>query len=161
MSTTIKALYGAAAQAVTITLASLATNGVRSGLAIDNTSTLFVDALVQVKIKSGASSTVATGLVNIYVYATADGGTSYPEGCGTDTGITLTAPTNLRLLGTLNVVANAVTYISEPMSVLAAFGGLAIPDHWGIAIENKTGGTLDSTGGNHFVVYQGVQGQGV
>jgi hypothetical protein len=156
----IKSKYGTSNQAITCALASLANNGARSGAAIDNTTNLFLDALVQVKVKSGASSVAATGYVNVYAYATADGGTSYPEGAGTDVGVTLTSPTNLRLIGSMNVVANATTYISEPMSVAAAFGNV-LPDHWGIVIENKTGAALDSTEGNHAKFYQGAYGQTV
>lgn len=156
----IKALYGSNNQAITCTLASLANSGQRSGLAVDNTSNLFLDALVQIKIKSNAAGTSTTGYVNVYAYATADGGTTYPEGAGTDVGVTLTVPPNVRLIGVLNVVANATTYASEPMSVAAAFGGV-LPDHWGIIIENKTGAALDSTEGNHLKIYQGVQAQAV
>lgn len=154
----IKQLYGTNGQTMTCTLASLTNNSCRGAAAVDNTSDLFYDVLVQLKIKSGAASTSSTGYVNIYAYGTTDGGTSYPEGAGTDTGLTLTSPTNLRLIGILNVVANATTYISEPMSVAAAFNGV-MPDHWGIAVENKTGGTLDSTEGNHAKLYQGVKQQ--
>jgi hypothetical protein len=156
---TIKTQYGSNNQAITCTLASLTTSSARASTAVDNTSNLFLDALVQLAIKSGASGVVAAGYVNIYAYATADGGTTYAEGAtGTDAGITLTVPPNARLIGTLNVVANATTYKSEPMSVAAAFGGI-LPDHWGIIVENKTGGTLDSTEGNHLKIYQGLQAQ--
>lgn len=154
----IKAKYGTSNQSITCTIASLTNNSVRSAAAIDNTSNLFLDALVQVQIKTGASGTTSTGYVNIYAYGTADGGTTYAEGAGTDASITLTSPPNVRLIGSLNCVANATTYKSEPMSVAAAFGGV-LPDHWGIIIENKTGGTLDSTEGNHLKVYQGIQAQ--
>jgi hypothetical protein len=157
MASTFKSSYGSSGQTITITLASLVTGAARSGLAIDNTSNLFLDALVQITIKT-TTSVNATGAVDIYAYGTADGGTSYPEGCGTDTGITLTIPTNLRRIGTLNAVANTTTYVGEPMSVAAAFGGI-LPDHWGIAIVNNTGGTLDSTEGNHKKVYQGILAQ--
>jgi hypothetical protein len=157
---TIKALYGSNNQAITCTLASLASNGQRSSLAVDNTTNLFLDALVQVGIKSNATGVAATGTVNVYAYGTADGGTTYPEGAGTDAGVTLTVPPNARLIGVLNVVAVATTYKSEPMSVAAAFGGV-LPDHWGIIVENKSGAALDSTEGNHLKIYQGVQAQSV
>jgi hypothetical protein len=62
------------------------------------------------------------------------------------------------VIGVLNVVADAATYKSEPMSVAAAFGGI-LPDHWGIALENKTGGTLDASTGSAF--YQGINQQAV
>ena len=158
MTTTVKALYGVNAQAITSTLASLTTGSARSALAVDNTTNLFLDALVQLQIKSGDSATSTTGYVNIYAGATVDGGTTYTEGGGTDAGITLVSPTNLKLIGRMNIVANAVTYKGQPMSVSAAFGGV-LPDHWFIVVENQTGGTLDSTEGNHIKQYQGVQSQ--
>jgi hypothetical protein len=153
---TLKNLYRATNQAITITLASLANNGQRSALAIDNTTNLDLDALVVVKIKSGAAAVSATGFVNIYAYGSADAGSTYPEGCGTDVGVTLTSPTNLKLIGVLNVVANATTYQSEPMSIATAFNGI-LPDHWGICIENKTGAALDSTEGNHAKFFAALQ----
>ncbi len=150
--------YGTSNQTITLTIASLANAGQRQSTVVDNTSNLFLDALVFLKIKSAASSTVATGYVNVYAFGTADGGTTYSENAGaTDAGITLTVPPNVRLIGVVNVVANATTYYSALMSVAAAFGG-ALPDHWGIIIENKTGATLDATGGNHAALYQGIFG---
>lgn len=158
---TLKPLYGSSNQSITCSLAGLTTTSLRQSTVIDNSSNLFIDALVVLKIKSGGSGTTATGAVYVYVYGTADGGTSYSDGAsGTDGAFTPTAPTNLRLIGVINVVANSTTYTSSPMSVAAAFGGV-LPDHWGIVIENKTGGTLDSTEGNHSKHYQGIQMQSV
>lgn len=157
----LKSKYGTSNQAITVTLASLANNGAREATAIDNTSNLFLDALVAGKIKSNAAGTSATGTVNVYTYGTADGGTTYSDGAsGSDAGITLTSPPNVRLIGVINVVANGTTYKFGPFSVAAAFGGV-LPDHWGLIFENKTGAALDSTGGNHAVFYQGVLGQSV
>lgn len=150
--------YGTSNQTITITLASLANNGARESTVIDNSSNLWMDALVGGKVKSGASGTAATGTVNVYAYGTDDGGTTYSDGAtGSDAGITLTSPPNMRLLGVVNVVANATTYKFGPFAVAQAFGGV-LPEKWGIVIENKTSGTLDSTGGNHAVHYQGVGG---
>lgn len=157
----IKSKYGTSNQALTITVASLANNGARESTVVDNTSNLFLDALLFLKIKSPAASTAATGYVNVYAYATADGGTNYTEGAtGSDAGITLVSPTNLRLVGSMSIVADATTYRGGPFSIAAAFGGV-MPDKWGIVLENKTGGTLDTTGGNHSIHYQGVYAQSV
>jgi hypothetical protein len=160
MATTLQSKYGTEKQSITITIASLTNTSVRGSLVVDNTTNLFLDALVQVQIKSGAASTSATGFVNIYAYGTVDAADSlYPEGStGTDQSITLTSPTNARLIGTLNMVANAVTYVSEPMSVAAAFGGV-LPEKWGIFVENQSGGTFDGT--TAFAYYQGIEGQSV
>lgn len=141
-------------QTITITLASLANNGQRSSAAVDNSTNLDLDELVQVIIATGSSGFVAGGYVNIYAYASADGGTSYPEGAGTDTGVTLTSPPNVKLIGRINTPANLTTYKSEPMSVAVAFGG-TMPTKWGIIVENKGGGAFASTGNSAF--YAGMQ----
>lgn len=156
---TIKALYGTNNQAITVTLASLTTGSSRASTVVDNTSNLFMDALVFLNIKSGASGTTSTGYVTIYAYGTSNGGTNYTEGAsGTDAALTLTSPTNLKLVGIINVVASATTYSAGPFSIASAFGG-QLPDKWGIVVQNNTGGSLDSTEGNHLKIYQGIQAQ--
>ncbi len=152
----IKTAYGSNNQSLTLTLASLASAGARATTKIDNTSNLFLDLQFQLKVKSGGSGTSASGFVNIYAVGSADGGSSFPEGAsGTDGGVTLTVPTNARLIGSMNVVANATTYTSETMSVAAAFGGV-LPAFTVIIVENQTGHALDATEGNHAYFYQGV-----
>jgi hypothetical protein len=156
----IKSKYGASNQAIIVTLASLANASARASTAIDNTTNLFLDALVSINIKSGASGTSASGTVNVYAYGSADGGSNYTENAsGTDAAITLTSPTNLRLIGLINTTANATTY-KATFSVANAFCGI-LPDHWGIVVLNSSGGALDSTEGNHLKVYQGILAQSV
>lgn len=154
---TIKSLYGTNNQAITCTITSLTNTSQRGSTAVDNTTNLFLDALVQLKIKTAAAATSATGQVIIYAYGTADGGTDYGDGVsGTDGAVTLTSPPNLRVLGIINAVANSTTYVSNPFSVASVFGG-KLPDHWGIVVENETGATLDATVGSAW--YQGIQAQ--
>ena len=144
--------YGTSNQTITCTITSLANNGQRGSAAIDNTTNTFLDALVFVKCKTGASS--ATSTVNVYAYGTADGGTNYSDAVtGTDAAETLTSPPNVRLIGVVNTPGNTTTYNGGPFSVAAAFGGL-LPDHWGIVVENKTGNALDASVGSCW--YQGV-----
>lgn len=148
--------YGTSNQTLTITIASLANGSSRQSTIVDNTVNLFSDALVFLKIRTGASGTSATGVVSVYAFGTVDNGTTYSENAGaTDAAITLTANPNVRLIGILNVAANATTYYSPVFSVASAFGGV-MPAKWGIIINNGTGGTLDATGGNHAAIYQGV-----
>lgn len=155
----IKEAFGTSNQTITCSLASLANNGARASTVIDNSSNLFLDALVQLTVRSGPASTSTTGVVYVYVYATADGGTTYSDGAtGSDADITLTSPNNVRLIGVINIVSNATSYKSSPMSVASAFGGI-LPEKWGIIVENRTGGTLDSTEGSHAKFYQGVYAQ--
>lgn len=159
MAADVKEKFGASNQAITCTVTSLANGGARASSAIDNSANLYFDELVFVKIKSNAAGTSATGTVNVYAYATADGGTTYTESAtGSDAGITLTSPPNARLIGVINVVANSLTYNAGPFSVAAAFGGV-LPDHWGIIIENKTGAALDASIGSAW--HQGILAQSV
>ena len=158
-STIINPVYGTNNQAITITLASLASAGARASTAIDNTTTLFGDALIFIILKTGASGTLSTGFVNIYGYGTADGGSNYPEGItGTDVGITLTSPPNLILLAQINTVANATTYKYGVFSFCRMYGLDKLPNKWGIAVSNQSGHALDTTAGNFSVLYQGING---
>lgn len=159
----LKAKYGTGGQTITITLASLANNGARESTVIDNSSNLFVDALVQLQIRTGSSGVSATGSVNIYAYATVDGGTTYTDpATGSNAGVTLPAADlrNVKLIGVMYLIANSTTYKSAPLSVAQAFGGI-LPEKWGIIIENKTGAALSGTEGDHAKLYQGVLGQSV
>lgn len=159
MAQTIKPLYGTGGQAITVTLASLGSGSARASTAVDNTTNLFVDALLQVKVKVG--TVVAPSYVNIYAYATVDGGTSYSDSItGTDAAYTISNPSNLVLIDSIYCPTNTATFISSPRSIAAAFGGV-LPQKWGIVVENKTGAALDATAGNFLAQYQGVQMQAV
>ena len=154
MAGNIENKYGTSNQAITCTITSLANNGQRQSTAVDNSSNVFIDAMVFVKVKTSASALAASPTVNIYAYGTADGGTTYTDGAtGTDGSITLTSPPNMRIIGIINTPATSTTYTAGPFSVAAAFGGNA-PDHWGIVVENKTGQTLDASIGSSW--YQGI-----
>ena len=160
MATDLKAKFGTSNQSITITLASLGSGSSRASTVIDNSSNVFLDALVFLNIKSGASGVSSTGYCSVYAYGTSDGGTNYTENAsGSDAAITLTAPTNLRLIGVVNVVANATTYKAGPFSVAQAFG--VLPEKWGIVVTNGSGAALDATEGNHLKIYQGVLAQSV
>src|SRR5262245_2717130 len=107
MASDINAKFGTSNQSITCTITSLANNGQQQSDAVDNTSNLFLDALVAIKVKTNASGTSASGYVNVYAYATADGGTTYSDGAsGSNGSITLTVPPNMRLVGVVNVAAN-------------------------------------------------------
>lgn len=155
----IKQKFGTNGQTLTCTMASLANNGARQSNQVDNGTDLFLDVLVMIKVKTGASGVSATGYVNVYAFGTVDQGTTNTENAGaSDAAITLTSPPNVRLIGSISCVANATTYIGGPFSVAAAFGGV-MPERWGIVIENKTAAALDSTEGSHAKLYQGVYAQ--
>jgi hypothetical protein len=152
---TIKTAYGGSYTAITITLTSLTNNSQRQSTAVDNTSNLYLDALVFLQIKSAASGPAAGNSVNVYAYGSVDGGATYGDTVtGTDGSVTLTIPPNLRLIGVMNMVATSTTYQAGPFSVAAAFGGV-LPAKWGIVVENKSAGTFDGTTASAY--YQGIQ----
>lgn len=145
--------------AMTITLASLANGSARQSTEIDNSSDLYIDALVQVKVKTNSSGVNSYGSIAIYVYASVDDGTTRAGGAGaTDNAITFENPPNLTFIGTMTANANNTTYISSPFSVAAAFGGI-LPERWGVALKNLTGAALSATGSDHSVQFQGIHQQ--
>jgi hypothetical protein len=151
-TTTNKASYGSSNQALTISAAQ-SNNQQSVSTAVDNTSNLFLDALVMCNMTSAGSGTSTTGTVNVYAAGTSDGGTTYSDGVGASSAtVTLTSPPNVRLIGICNVVANSTSYKCGPYSVAAAFGGV-LPDHWSIVLENKTGGTTSSQACNYQGLY--------
>jgi len=112
---TVKALYGTSNQSIICTLTSLANNGQQGSASIDNTSNLYLDAFVQLKIKTASSAVSATGTINVYAYGTADGGSDYSDAVsGTNASQTLTSPPNLRLIGVINANATSTTYVGVP-----------------------------------------------
>jgi hypothetical protein len=157
---TVKPLFGTNNQALTITIASLTNTSSRASTAIDNTTNLFEDVLIFVKITTAAAATSATGYVNIFGYGTVDGGTTYSESItGTNAAITLTNPPNLVLIAQVNTVANATTYRAGPYSFCRNYGLDRLPQHWGIVVQNESGATLNATAGNQAITYQGMNGQ--
>ena len=162
MATTTKLLYASSAN-LTITLNSLANNAARLSTVIDNSTNLYIDALVGVKIKT--NGTLGSGAaVNVYVYSLVDG-TNYTDQdrmgtAGTDSAFTLGGNVmNVKFIGSVNINTNAVSTYGGLFSVAAAFGG-SLPQKWGVIIENQTGATLDGSNGG-TVSYTGVQLQSV
>ncbi len=151
--------YGTSGQAITITLASLAAAAARESTALDNTADLALDVLVALKVKLQTGTAGDFKSVNVYVYGTVDGGTTYPDAVtGTDAAITLDSPPNLRLLGVISAPTSAGTFKGGPWSVAAAFGG-NIPAKWGIVVENRTNIAFDATESNHVKKFQEIQSQ--
>lgn len=154
---TIKALYGSE-QTFTITLAGLTNGSARQTTEIDNSSNLYLDALVQFQIKTG-SGAGAGSFVEIRAYASADNGTTRTENAGaSDAAITLTSPENTPLVDIINTPAATTTYKGNPASVAKAFGGV-LPKKWGIIIVNRSASTLSATEGDHLKLWQGIQEQ--
>lgn len=136
--------------AITITLNSLASLSSRQSAAVDNTANLYLDALVNVILAAGVVASPTTTYV--YVAGSIDGTTWPGEGSGNNDGvtgldaaITLENPTNLRLLGVINMPTASKTYESSPMSVAQAFGGV-MPLKWSIIVNNQSGAAYGASG---------------
>lgn len=133
---------------MTISLASITNANGRAGTAVDNSTGLYISADIRVKVKTGASGTSSTGYVGVYLIRSEDG-TNYDDSFGgTDAAYTAV---NAILLGNIAVSANATTYVK---TFDTAELGITLPAKWSIGIMNNSGGTLDSTGGNHSVTYR-------
>jgi hypothetical protein len=145
-----KLVYGSAT-AMTVTnlhsLASSATAGWQSAV-VDNTTNLYVDALVQVVLDFANTAPANSKAVFVYAYAgletTYTNPASGSEGTITLVDITANAQ-NLRLIGTIPYTTADEVAESAIFSVAAAFGG-ALPPKWGLVIINHTGAALAASG---------------
>lgn len=143
----------AASTGITITLASLASGSWRQSAFVDNSSNLYLDAFVELLVKTGAT---AAGTVDLWAYASIDGGTTYSDGAsGSDAAFTPTANPNLVFLGSVQTPTSTTSYTSRMFSLAQAFGGF-VPQRWGLAVKNTNGGNLDSTEGNFTKIYSGI-----
>lgn len=152
MANEIKDLFGSST-ALTITLASLAssTAGVgRQSDIVDNTTNRYQDLLLYVKITQGTS---LTGSKSVYVYLLRDDANAsahISDGAGvSDAALTVL---NARLVGVMKNKAS-------PTNGDVLYGEFLIHrpgPKWGIAIVHDTGANLDSTAGNHWARYVGI-----
>lgn len=134
-------------------LASSATAG-RESAEVDNTTNLYLDALVYIKIVLASGTPGNDKAVYVYAYGGPDG-TAYPDAVtGANAAITLNDPTQLRLIGVIPAPTSAGTFDGY-FPVAQAFGGI-LPPWWGIVIRNYTGIALSATEGNHAYSWIGV-----
>lgn len=143
----------AASTALTITVGNLASSVVgvgRQSTIIDNTSNLYMDLLVFVRIMQG---TTPTGDRHVFVYLIRDDGdgTNHrSDGAGSaDAGLTVL---NAELIGTLQ-------NLSSPSTDDILFGEFLIArpgPRWGIAIVHDTAVNLNTTAANHWVRFVGL-----
>jgi hypothetical protein len=156
---TVKPLYGTNNVTITCTLTSLANAAYRQSTAVDNTSNLYDEVKCQFIVKTGATVS-GTPTISVYLYDSADGGTTYSDGAsGTDGTMTPTATPNLKLLYVLSCPTASTVYKSDTFYVKSAAGLWVMPDHWGLVFLNNTGGALDATGATNKVVYEGLNPQ--
>lgn len=163
-ASTIKALYGTP-QTLTITTSGLASDGTlligRQSSQVDNeTSILALDALLGGSIPTSGSPTANT-VIEVWVWASWDGGTTRTAGMGTtDAGKTLASNgvKHLMALGAAITQSDttARTYDFGPVSVAQLFGG-SMPDRWGVWLVHNTGAAL----GTATIGYRPLQMQNV
>jgi hypothetical protein len=159
VSTIIKPLYGSTT-AITITAASLGNGSYQQSASIDNTSALMWGAFLLWKIKTGAAGVSATGSASLYFYGY--DGTNFSSGAsGSNASFTPILQSNLVLLDTIYVSANAQTPDPRIIDVTSVPGLLMQYQKWGIILFNNTGAALDATAGNFLFNYQPLNPQNV
>lgn len=154
---TIKVAYASTAN-FALTLASLSNSATvgRESTAIDNSTNLYVDVLVQVKVAVQSGAAANDKAVYVYAYGSEDGSTYTDNATGSNAAITLRAPTAMAIVGVIPCPDGGVaTYESQPMSIAAAFGG-HMPRKWGIVVRNYTGQALSASEGDHTYKYTGI-----
>jgi hypothetical protein len=141
--------------AVTITLNSLSasTTAGRQASVIDNSSNLYVDALVTAIISTGTVSSPVS--VNVYVSGSEDG-TNYDQDSAvmgvSDAAYTIDSSTNLRLGAVINTSTSSKVY-NKTFSVAQLFGGV-MPRKWTVVVVNNSGGALAGSGNS--MSYTGI-----
>lgn len=163
---TLKQGYNGSNTTLTISPASTATSATfvagRQGVEQDNTSNLYIDAIVRGFITVGTTPTINT-FIYIYVWAanTAASSTNIDTINGTDATITFTSAgvrdsfIKLAAFCVVDATTSNIKYPFGPFSVASLFGG-QMPKFWGVVVAHNTGVNLNATGGNHEINYVGV-----
>lgn len=150
---------------ITISPASLASSATwvagRESTLIDNTTNLYVDALVQGVITVGTTPTANTSIV-VYVWGSSvsPATTAIDVIDGTDSAETITSTgvrNSFMKIGAVLDVPAATSNIAYPFSfgVAQLFGGV-LPPYWGLFVAHNSGAALHATAGNHVVSYRGI-----
>lgn len=163
----IKSKYASAAT-ITISLASLPSSSSKlagqESSSVDNTTNLYVDALVSGKIRVGSSPT-ANKTIEVWVYSSISDTPTYPDVFdGTDSAETVTSDgvkfACLKLLKVISIESTSSRdYYIANESIAQLFGFM--PKYWGLFVTHDTGVNLDSTSGNHSFSYVGCMHQSV
>lgn len=155
--------------ALSITLASLATSATlvagRQSAVVDNSSNLYLDAILSGQITTGTSPT--GGRIEVWAWGLlkqASSAETYPVAGASALGASDAAATfdveQKRALALASVIAVNTTsdraYAVNPVSVASLFGG-ALPMFWGVFVTHSTGVNLNATAGNHWLHYLGVK----
>lgn len=155
----------ASSASITIGLNSLATSSTllagRESTQVDNTTNLYMDALVQGVVTVGTTPTSGKTIA-IYVWGsdTSLATTALDVLDGTDSAETITnegVRNSVLRLGagiTLTAATSDVAYPIAPFSVRALFGNM--PKYWGLFVTHDTVAALKSTGNTDMFTYTGI-----
>jgi hypothetical protein len=163
---TLSASLGAKT-ALTITLDSLASSTTfvagRESTQVDNTSDLFLDALLEGFITVGTTPTI--GQILVYAWGANDSLATTAKDTldGTDSAETLTSAGVgygfLHLVKAISVDAatSNVRYDFGVESVANVLGVTILPKYWGVFVTHNTVAALNATGSNHAISFSGVK----
>jgi hypothetical protein len=161
MATVLTTTYSANT-AITFDLSSLGTSSAfvagRESSQIDNTSTQYVDAIVNVKGITGHASTAPTvgQVIALYCWGadTSLATTAIDVLDGTDSAETLghvSVLNSLRFVAApaVTVASAALSYYIQPFSVAQLFGGV-MPKFWGLYVSHNHTGSLGASNNSLF-----------
>lgn len=145
-----------ASSTYTISLAGLAANSARQGIAIDNSTTRYIDAMMYFAIQLQTGTPAGDRSLLFWFYGSEDGTNFGDNATGSDAPITLRSPNNFRgPFATFTPDAGGLVYRTYIPSVASFFGG-NMPRRWGVVIENRTGIALNLTESNHIKTWTGI-----
>lgn len=134
--------------AITITTSGLAASATvgRQSTVIDNTSNLYVDALVTVTLATNATTPASTKSAYVYVFGSEDGtlfDSDDAQPGASDAAYTVNAASNLKGPVVISMPTASKSY-TKTFSVAAMFSG-NMPRKWGIVVCNDTANVLATT----------------
>jgi hypothetical protein len=156
--------YQAEQPFVATALQSLATSATAGwgSASVDNTTTLFLDALVQVVLAAVNTAPANSKALFVYAYSGSNatdltttgtsGGVVGTQGSLTFPDVT-TLPVVMPLIGIVPYAVQNKPIVSAEFGVARAFGGV-LPPYWGVAIVNHTGMILAASG--NTVKWRGI-----
>jgi hypothetical protein len=150
---TVKSLYAAAAT-ITCSIQGKTSGQGERGAAIDNSSNLYLDALMTFGVLIGTFTAPANFVV--FTYSSADDAGNYETGGATD------AAYNTIRNDEHGPSINTATYTNTTTffgvgTVAWTSRGFVLPRNWGPLFSQTNCGTLSATEGNHTKKFQGVQ----
>jgi hypothetical protein len=131
----------------------------RESTEVDNSSNLYVDAIITGKITTGA--TTADTQINIYVWGNhetiATNNLDTLDGTDSDETLDDVGHLNMFKLGAVIPVLDttARSFIIPPFSIAQLFGGI-MPEFWGLFVSHNTGVALDTDAADHEINYTGI-----